>query len=89
MRLGYEGIIAIKKHNNSVLHKILLKDTVIRLFLSRFLKERSAEYDFVFDPKLLLVGTENVNHYYVVVRSHGDMPKVKCVNQSKLKMMKY
>ena len=91
MRLGYEGIIAIK----STITPGTTQDFIERysdkiVFVPEFLKERSAEYDFVFDHKLLLVGTENVNHYYVVVRSHGDMPKSQMrVTPTEAEMMKY
>ena len=63
MRLGYQGIIAIK----STICPGTTQDLINRysdriVFVPEFLKERSAEYDFIFDQKLLLVGTENINH---------------------------
>lgn len=74
--LEYMGIIAIKStvppgFTQSMID--LYNDNIV--FVPEFLKERSAEYDFIFNQKILVVGTENINNYYVVVRSHGDMPK--------------
>jgi len=73
---NYTGVIAIKSTVTPGTTQKLIDtfgDTIV--FVPEFLKERSAEYDFVFDHRLLLVGTENVNHYYLVQRSHGDLPK--------------
>ena len=92
ININYEGIIAIKS-TISPGHTKLLNDRYLTdriVFVPEFLKERSAEYDFVFDQKLLLVGTENINHYYVVVRSHGDLPKKqKRVSPTEAEIMKY
>lgn len=88
----YTGIIAIKSTITPG-HTQKLIDTYHTdriLFVPEFLKERSAEYDFVFDHKLLLVGTENINHYYVVIRSHGDLPKSQMrVTPNEAEIMKY
>lgn len=90
--LEYKGVIAIKSTvEPGTTDRINLKyntDNVV--FVPEFLKERSAEYDFVFDHRLLLVGTENVNHFYLVIRSHGDLPKdTMRVSPTEAEMMKY
>jgi len=89
---NYTGICAIKStiepgHTDKLNQKY---NTDRIVFVPEFLKERSAEYDFVFDHKLLLVGTENINHYYVVIRSHGDLPKSQMrVTPTEAEIMKY
>ena len=89
--LDYTGVIAIKSTVEPGTTRRLIEqydDKIV--FVPEFLKERSAEYDFVFDHRLLLVGTENVNHYYLVVRSHGDLPKQTMrVNSTEAELMKY
>ena len=88
---NYDGIIAIKSTvPPGTTQQFIERYSDKIVFVPEFLKERSAEYDFVFDHKLLLVGTENVNHYYIVIRSHGDLPKSQMrVNPSEAEMMKY
>lgn len=89
--LNYAGVIAIKSTiTPGTTSKFIERYSDRVVFVPEFLKERSAEYDFIFDHKLLLVGTENVNHYYTVVRSHGDLPKSQMrVSPSEAEMMKY
>jgi GDP-mannose 6-dehydrogenase len=88
---NYEGVIAVKSTVEPGTTQRLIEQYDDRIvFVPEFLKERSAEYDFVFDHRLLLVGTENVNHYYLVVRSHGDLPKsIMRVNSTEAELMKY
>lgn len=76
--MGYQGITAIKSTvppgtTNRLID--VYDDRIV--FVPEFLKERSAEYDFIFGQRLLLVGTNNINWYHVVVRSHGDLPKLR------------
>lgn len=89
--LNYTGVIAIKSTVAPGTTQRLIDqygDQIV--FVPEFLKERSAEYDFVFNHKLLLVGTNNVNHYYLVQRSHGDYPRdVMRVTPTEAEMMKY
>lgn len=87
----YDGVIAIKSTVEPGTTQQLIDQYDDRIvFVPEFLKERSAEYDFVFDHRLLLVGTENVNYYYLVVRSHGDLPKsIMRVNSTEAELMKY
>lgn len=90
-RLDYQGIIAIKSTVEPGFTKrmISMYDDRI-LFVPEFLKERSAEYDFIFDQKLLLVGTDNAVHYYTVVRSHGALPKsTKRISPTEAELVKY
>lgn len=91
LNANYNGVIAIKSTVTPGTTQSLIDRYSDRIvFVPEFLKERSAEYDFIFDHKLLLVGTENVNHYYTVVRSHGDLPKSQMrVCPSEAEMMKY
>tara|TARA_S200000501_G_scaffold247123_1_gene231533 strand:- start:14076 stop:14864 length:789 start_codon:yes stop_codon:yes gene_type:complete len=89
--LNYQGIIAIKSTIPPGTTQALIEKYDDRiLFVPEFLKERSAEYDFKFDHKLLLVGTENVNHYYVVIRSHSDLPKdIQRISPTEAELTKY
>lgn len=76
MELSYDGIVAIKSTVTPGTTRRLIDrhgDRVV--VVPEFLKERSAEYDFIFNHRLLLVGTDNINHYHTVLRSHGDLPK--------------
>jgi len=87
----YSGVIAIKSTVSPGTTQQLIDqfgDHIV--FVPEFLKERSAEYDFVFDHRLLLVGTENVNHYYLVQRSHGSLPQqTQRVSPTEAEFVKY
>lgn len=87
----YEGIIAIKSTVTPGTTQNLINKYHDRIiFVPEFLKERSAEYDFIFSQKLLLVGTDNVNHCHVAIRSHGDLPKKHLrVTPTEAEIMKY
>lgn len=89
--LGYRGITAIKSTVTPGTTQRLIGTYDDRIvFVPEFLKERSAEYDFVFGQRLLLVGTDNINWYHAVVRSHGDLPKqVMRVRPAEAELMKY
>jgi len=90
-QLEYKGVIAIKSTVEPGTTARLIKqydDKIV--FVPEFLKERSAEYDFIFDHRLLLVGTENVNYYYLVQRSHGKLPDdIMRVPPTEAELMKY
>ena len=87
----YEGVIVIKSTVVPGTTERLIEQYDDRIvFVPEFLKERSANYDFVFNHKLLLVGTENVNHYYLVHRSHGKIPEdIMRVTPTEAELMKY
>ena len=87
----YQGIIAIKSTvEPGFTERMIAKYDDRILFVPEFLKERSAEYDFIFDQQLLLVGTNNAVHYYTVVRSHGALPKsTKRISPTEAELMKY
>jgi len=89
--LEYKGVIAIKSTiEPGTTQRLIDKHNDQIVFVPEFLKERSAEYDFVFNHRLLLVGTNNVNHYYLVQRSHGEYPKdAMRVTPVESEMMKY
>ena len=89
---GYSGVIGIKSTvaPGTTQRLCALYNTDRIVFVPEFLKERSAEYDFIFDHNLLLVGTDNVNHYYLVQRSHGNLPKDHMrVSSTEAELMKY
>ena len=54
MRLGYEGIIAIKSTITGTTQDFIERYSDKIVFVPEFLKERSAEYDFVFDPQVVV-----------------------------------
>jgi len=89
--LDYEGVIAIKSTVvPGTTQKLINRYDDRIVFVPEFLKERSAEYDFIFDQKLLLVGTNNVNYHYLVVRSHGDLPKsIQRIDPTEAELVKY
>lgn len=89
--LAYQGVIAIKSTVvPGTTQRLINKYDDRIVFVPEFLKERSAEYDFIFDQKLLLVGTDNVNYHYLVVRSHGDLPKqIQRINPTEAELVKY
>lgn len=74
--VGYNGIIAIKSTVSPGTTQRLIEQYDDRIvFVPEFLKERSAEYDFIFGQRLLLVGTDNIKYYHAVVSSHSDLPR--------------
>lgn len=91
VNLKYSGVIAIKSTVTPGTTELLIERFGDRIvFVPEFLKERSAEYDFIFNHNLLLIGTNNVNHSYLVQRSHGNLPKdVMRVSPTEAEMMKY
>ncbi|MBF83813.1 MAG: hypothetical protein CL489_04980 [Acidobacteria bacterium] len=90
-KLKYSGVIAIKSTiEPGTTQRLIDKHNDQIVFVPEFLKERSAKYDFVFNHRLLLVGTNNVNYYYLVQRSHGQYPKDSMrVTPVESEMMKY
>ena len=90
-QLTFNGIIAIKSTvSPGTTQQLINKYDDRILFVPEFLKERSAEYDFVFNQQLLLVGTNNINYYHLVVRSHGELPAdIMRVSPTEAEMMKY
>lgn len=89
--LGYAGITAIKSTVSPGTTQSLISRYDDRIvFVPEFLKERSAEYDFVFGQRLLLVGTDNINWYHAIVRSHGSLPRESMrVSPVEAELMKY
>lgn len=88
---NYGGVIAIKSTVEPGTTARLINQYDDRIvFVPEFLKERSAEYDFIFDHRLLLVGTDNVVNFYTVQRAHGDLPKdIMRVSATEAELMKY
>jgi UDPglucose 6-dehydrogenase len=89
--MDYQGITAIKSTVSPGTTQELISEHDDRIvFVPEFLKERSAEYDFIFGQRLLLVGTDNINWYHLIVRSHGDLPmQVMRVRPAEAELMKY
>lgn len=44
-------------------------------FSPEFVRERCAEYDFINDQRLLVVGTMSLDDYLIVKKAHGNYPR--------------
>lgn len=90
--IGYTGVIAIKstvtpkttarlikKHNNTKI-----------MFVPEFLKERSANYDFLYNHNVLIIGHDNIVESYVVERCHAAfVQQVIRVSPTEAELVKY
>ena len=75
--LSYEGLVAIKStvipgtteafQNQFPWLKICC--------VPEFLRERSAVADFVLEHDVLIIGTDDIDHYVIVEEAHGSIPK--------------
>jgi UDPglucose 6-dehydrogenase len=75
--IGYDGVIAIKSTVAiGTTQKLIDRHHNKKIaFVPEFMKERSANYDFLFDNDLLIVGAEDMNVSDNVIRSHGKICK--------------
>lgn len=91
MSRKYKGIVAIKSTiSPGTTEKLQKKYNKNIIFVPEFLKERSAEFDFIHDHKLLLVGTTDTRIFDIVKRSHGSLPQnIKRVKPSEAELVKY
>lgn len=90
--IGYRGLIAIKS--------TITPGTTIRLqhefpsinicCVPEFLRSDNALADFTENHDVLIVGTESVEHYELVVSAHGTIPKTSIrVSPSEAEISKY
>jgi UDPglucose 6-dehydrogenase len=88
---NYPNIIAIKSTCiPGTTQKLIDRYNDKILFVPEFLKERSAEYDFIHNHNLLCIGSNNVNHAYIAEISHGTYPKqVIRVTPTEAELVKY
>lgn len=75
--LDYDGIVAIKSTIIPGTTQSLIDQypSMTICFVPEFLRERSALTDFVDNHDILIVGTNNTDCYYTIVKSHGSIPK--------------
>jgi UDPglucose 6-dehydrogenase len=74
---NYKGIIAIRSTSVPGFTQRMI-DTHKNLaicFVPEFLRERCAVDDFIYNHKLLAVGTHDIWVYRKVVRAHGNLPE--------------
>jgi UDPglucose 6-dehydrogenase len=90
--MSYNGVIAIKstvtpgttarlikKHNNTKI-----------MFVPEFLKERSAEYDFLHGHNVLIIGHSNIVESYIVERCHAAIAeKIIRTSPTEAELIKY
>ena len=77
IKINYKGIIAIRstvelKFTEKMIKKYKNKNIC---FVPEFLRERSAEKDFIENNKLCLVGTRSQKVYEKIVKSHRGLAK--------------
>jgi UDPglucose 6-dehydrogenase len=77
VQAGYSGVIAIKStiKPGTTQEMCITYNTHQICFCPEFLRERSAETDFIEHNTLLAIGTDDDEVYDIVKRSHGDYPK--------------
>jgi UDPglucose 6-dehydrogenase len=75
--INYTGVIAIKSTiaPGTTQALINLYNSQQIAFVPEFIKERSANYDFLFNNDVLIVGTDDINVGDVIFRSHGKICK--------------
>lgn len=91
-RHDYQGVIAIKSTVTPGTTQKLIDqyDDHRIVFVPEFLKERSAEYDFIHNHKLCLIGANSIIPFDVVKRSHGSLPqRVQKVTPTEAELVKY
>jgi UDPglucose 6-dehydrogenase len=77
INMGYTGVIAIKSTvaigtTQELINRYHNKKIA---FVPEFMKERSANYDFLFDNDLLIIGAGDMNVSDIIIRSHGKICK--------------
>ena len=75
--IKYDGVIAIRSTvEPGFIDRMIKKYKNYKIcFVPEFLKERSANYDFIYNHNLCLVGTNNSNVYKKVIKSHKNLAK--------------
>jgi UDPglucose 6-dehydrogenase len=77
IKQNYNGVISIKSTiKPGTTKKLCITHNTSKIcFCPEFLRERSAETDFIEHNTLLAIGTDDDEVYDVVKKSHGDYPK--------------
>ena len=88
---NYQGVIAIKSTVPPGTTQKLIDQYDNRIvFVPEFLKERSAEYDFIHNHKLCLIGANSIIPFDVVKRSHNGLPdRVQKLTPTEAELVKY
>jgi UDPglucose 6-dehydrogenase len=89
---GYSGVIAIKStvKPGTTQEMCIAYNTHQICFCPEFLRERSAETDFIEKNTLLAIGTEDDEVYNTVKKSHGDYPqKYAKLSPTEAELVKY
>ena len=89
---GYEGVIAIKStiKPGTTQELCIAYNTHQICFCPEFLRERSAEVDFIENNTLLAIGTEDDTVYNIVKESHGNYPQEYAkLNPTEAELLKY
>ena len=91
-KLEYKGLVALKStvEPGTTNRLSSLHSNLDICFVPEFLRERCAYEDFVYNNNILVVGTDNDEHYNLILKSHGSLPvhKVK-VSLIEAELMKY
>lgn len=92
-QLSFTGIVAIKSTvipgTTERLKSLYTKFSDL-CFVPEFLRERSNEYDFVENHKLLAVGTDNNDTFEIVKTCHGEYPKyISKITPTQAELLKY
>ena len=76
-KISYNGLIAIKSTVTPGLVDGLNKKfkTNRICFVPEFLRERCASYDFIHNHDLCVIGVNSEEHYQIIKRTHGILPK--------------
>lgn len=74
--LGYKGLIALKSTVEPGTTDRLLQEypNLNICFVPEFLRERCAYEDFVYNNNILIVGTDSISNYELVIKAHGSLP---------------
>ena len=89
---GYEGVISIKStvKPGTTQELCIAYNTHQICFCPEFLRERSAEVDFIENNTLLAIGTEDDTVYNIVKESHGNYPQSYAkLNPTEAELLKY
>lgn len=75
--IEYKGIIAIRSTSvpGFTQRMIDIHKNLAICFVPEFLRERCASDDFIYNHKLLAVGTHDIWVYRKVVKAHGNLPE--------------
>lgn len=89
---SYAGVIAIRSTvEPGFTNKMIEKYSNDKIcFVPEFLHERSAKFDFIENHSLCLIGTNNLDAFYKIRDSHGDLPKhIKQLSPTEAELVKY